>query len=1157
MSEPEKPLVDQQTRSFSPAAGESQIPSTASASAPGTTGRDSTADATKLPCPKIPGYQVHEEIARGGMGQIYTATDLVLNRRVAIKTLRPGCDAKRFITESQITACLPHPGIPPVHALGSLEEGTPFLAMKLIQGRTLQELLAERSRPAEDLPHFVQIFQQIAQAVGFAHSQGIIHRDLKPLNVMVGSFGEVQVMDWGLAKYLRADEGSEAHTEFVESSLTAFGTVMGTPGYLAPEQARGEAVDARADVFALGATLATILTGRPAIVEASVRDSIARAARGDVAEVMQRLEAAEADPELIRIAQSCLRADPKQRPADAQQVATEISTYRDRVEERLRLAELSASEAKIREAELQKRRRVWLGLAATLMIGTLVTSGLAIWANSARKAEQSAKFRAQRLQNRAELGENLAQKRLEQVEQEKRKADQQRQIAEAVRAFLQNKLLRLSDTNEQADELMRMGASSALARPDITIRELLDRAVGELTTENIEINFPNQPEVQGELLFTTGNAYLAVGSFGSAIDLLQRSADLRSKIFGRNSPEAQSALNNLGNACREAGQFLQAVAILEPLLESKQAQYDESHPDTLSTMQNLALAHSSLGQTARAISLFEKVIKLNESNPEVKIRDRLSAKQSLASAYLNAGRLDEADELIKLVLEQRRESLGQEHPTVYTTLNNLASFKQFQGEFELALQYLQEAEEGQTAKLGAEHPDTLATRNNLAIAYAESGRVDDAKVLLEEVHAIQIRTVGPEHRATLTTLNSLTHVLRLQGKLTEAIRLLRKLSAARVRVLGNEHPDTLNSMNNLGVALQDAGKIEEATEIFVQVAEMRKRNLGEEHVETLTSLNNLANIYRRQGRVDEAIELLKSVLTSRERQLGTNNPKTLTSMVNLAVSQGVAGEIDEAIELLERARIPLETQIGPDHRLTLSALNNLGRLYHQSGDLARAVELVKAVTESRERTLGENHPSTLISLNNLGRMHEDLGNVDESLEVFARMAAGVMSSELGANSILTLLGNSIRVHEHAEQWGQAEPWRRASIKMLQQEPGEQSPAYLQAMSELAFNLRQQRKWTEASQILRESLKHHESAMPEHWKTAATRMLLGKVLVETKQFEEAEQMLLQAHRELSGYGEANPAEGEEGSNVLQAQTEAAKSLRELYLATDRPKKAQDY
>src|SRR5262245_24920350 len=142
--------------------------------------------------PAIPGYRVLREIARGGMGRVLAARDLTLDRDIALKVLLPGANPDRFVRESKISARLPHPGIPPVHSLGTLADASPFLAMKLIAGRTLA---AEME--SADQPRLLQAFLQVCQAVGFAHSKGVVHRDLKPGNVMVGAFGEVQVMDWG------------------------------------------------------------------------------------------------------------------------------------------------------------------------------------------------------------------------------------------------------------------------------------------------------------------------------------------------------------------------------------------------------------------------------------------------------------------------------------------------------------------------------------------------------------------------------------------------------------------------------------------------------------------------------------------------------------------------------------------------------------------------------------------------------------------------------------------------------------------------------------------------------------------------------------------------------------------------------------------------
>jgi serine/threonine-protein kinase len=168
------------------------------------------------PVPALPRrvgrYEIERPIARGGMAEVWRGRDLDLGRSLAIKVLQERFAGqpelrRRFHEEARITGQLEHPGIPPVHEVGVLPDSRPFLAMKLIHGRTLAELLAERASVADDLPRWLGIFEQVSQAVGYAHSQGVIHRDLKPSNIMVGPFGEVQVMDWGLAKVLGERRG--------------------------------------------------------------------------------------------------------------------------------------------------------------------------------------------------------------------------------------------------------------------------------------------------------------------------------------------------------------------------------------------------------------------------------------------------------------------------------------------------------------------------------------------------------------------------------------------------------------------------------------------------------------------------------------------------------------------------------------------------------------------------------------------------------------------------------------------------------------------------------------------------------------------------------------------------------------------------------------
>ncbi|QJW95485.1 tetratricopeptide repeat protein [Frigoriglobus tundricola] len=267
--------------------------------------------------PAVPGYVVTREIGRGGMGVVYAARDPQFERELAIKVMHPGQSADQFVVEAKVTAGLPHPGVPPVYALGALPDGRPFLAMKLVEGRTLAQELNGAGRA--DLPRLLDHFQRVCLTVGFAHARGVVHRDLKPSNVMVGAYGEVQVMDWGLATR-PAHERPTVSDEPTEpargrTAATSGGRVRGTPAYMSPEQARGEPADDRSDVFALGGILAAVLTGAPPFAGDTVADTVRRAARADLAECFARLGACGADADLVAVARRCLAPHPADRYA--------------------------------------------------------------------------------------------------------------------------------------------------------------------------------------------------------------------------------------------------------------------------------------------------------------------------------------------------------------------------------------------------------------------------------------------------------------------------------------------------------------------------------------------------------------------------------------------------------------------------------------------------------------------------------------------------------------------------------------------------------------------------------------------------------------------------------------------------------------------------
>ena len=286
-------------------------------------------------------YRLLERVARGGMGVVYAAHDEMLDRRVALKVLDApdpsGSLAARLNREALVLARLEHPGIVPVHDVGTLVDGRVFYTMKFVEGRRLDKHI--QSVPA--LPDRLRLFLRICDSVAFAHARGVLHRDLKPSNIMVGAFGEVLVMDWGLAKFL-SDPGSpqpvpDPDATIVEpprirdvvgadftsvpashdsvatqaTQVTGQGTVLGTPGFMSPEQARGEGdrLDERSDIYALGAILKFLCT-----------DKVPVAASAQTWRIHKSLDA---------ICSKAMTADAAKRYASAAELTADVSRFLD------------------------------------------------------------------------------------------------------------------------------------------------------------------------------------------------------------------------------------------------------------------------------------------------------------------------------------------------------------------------------------------------------------------------------------------------------------------------------------------------------------------------------------------------------------------------------------------------------------------------------------------------------------------------------------------------------------------------------------------------------------------------------------------------------------------------------------------------------------
>ena len=298
-------------------------------------------------------YSTSSVLGAGGMGEVRLVHDARVGRDIAMKVMAKGkLDSVRFLREARIQGQLEHPAIVPVYDLAAGEDGELYFTMKRVRGKTLEDIIAGRDahEPGDEIysrRRLLSAFVSVCLAVDFAHSRGVLHRDLKPSNLMLGHFGEVYVLDWGIAKLAGDAEASQGHAEVHDDTryATAAGLVLGTAGFMAPEQVRADTVDARADVYALGAILFEILTGAPLNTGQTAVELMKSTLVDAAPRVRAACSEAAVPPELEAV---CLRAtalDLATRTGSARAVANAIERFLDGDRDLARRKELALEHA--------------------------------------------------------------------------------------------------------------------------------------------------------------------------------------------------------------------------------------------------------------------------------------------------------------------------------------------------------------------------------------------------------------------------------------------------------------------------------------------------------------------------------------------------------------------------------------------------------------------------------------------------------------------------------------------------------------------------------------------------------------------------------------------------------------------------------------------
>jgi tetratricopeptide (TPR) repeat protein len=640
------------------------------------------------------------------MGVVHRARDRELDREVAVKVLQHqypsgSATARRFVDEARITAQLQHPGIPAVYQVGTCADGQPYLAMKLIKGDTLDNLL-KADAPLDRLA----VFEAICHAVGYAHAHEVIHRDLKPANVMVGAFGEVQVMDWGLAKQLatpgrpgggRAADpcATTAPTEIrtgreSDTPFTQYGSVLGTPAFMAPEQAVGELdkVGARSDVFGLGAILCVLLTDQPPYTGKDADSVRVAALRGRTEEAFARLDGCGANPEVIALCKRCLAFEPADRPADGREVGRAVVDLRRAADERAHQAERDRLAAEVQVGEQRKRRRViqWAAsaVAAVLLVGVVGTGWGLIRAEERRREAESALDAKEEARAAEEEAKKDALNAQAAVEERRKEAVHARKVATEQRGLALNTV---RDVLLRVDNLMKNDAKLAPLRVSI-IRQMLHSM--DQIRDHAKKN-PLEDRTEAIAYSNMGDVYFRTNRIEDAAVWHRKAHAILEKLV-RESPDDPGYLATLasysttlaetefrlGNGNRSHELLVRAlelnrkrlrlVQVPKPTAQDQMTIASAEH-DIANALQLLAYNDLRLGDPVSAIENYPAADRAFAALPPpmpnflMVRRTRNEIKVRLADAHSKLGRLEDAEKLFREAIADRELLLKLTPPT--------------------------------------------------------------------------------------------------------------------------------------------------------------------------------------------------------------------------------------------------------------------------------------------------------------------------------------------------------------------------------------------------------------------------------------------------------------------------------------------------------------
>jgi tetratricopeptide (TPR) repeat protein/tRNA A-37 threonylcarbamoyl transferase component Bud32 len=723
---------------------------------------DMTAPEGEMPAASVPGYEILGELGRGGMGVVYKARQLHLNRVVALKMILAGAHAGpdaivRFLHEAETIARLKHPLVVQVHEFGT-HEGKPFFSLEYMEGGSLADRLqGEPLTPAEA----ARLIETIAGAVQAAHEQGIIHRDLKPPNVLLTADGTPKITDFGLAK-------------LGTSALTATGDVLGTPCYMAPEQAVGHAkgVGPGADIYALGAMLYELLTGKPPFKGGSAWETIQLAIGLEPVAPRQLQPRVPRDLETICL--KCLQKEPSKRYASAAALADDLRRFREG--EPIAARPVGTTERLWRWC---RRKPVIASLTAALSLVVVgAIAGLThLWLVA--DAERSA---AVHERGRAEENAQAARQQQTQAEEKTRLAK-----AEADKA---TRIAQLLAGMFEASDPLGLGGTPILpfrSGETLTALKILDRGKDFVTS-----SLDQDPEVQAKLMDTLGGVYCTLGHTETAAPLLEKALAFRRAHLPPDDPDLASTLHNLGWLNHQDGDYARAEKYYREALQIRR-QHERAYPIALTTtLITLAWLLTDMEDYAPAEALFKEAMQRRQQASGKDHRDVAVTRAGLAFVYFQQGRLDAA---------------------VAPTLECIGAVGKMQGNTRLSASVVSLMQ-------------GLLARDLAAVRLLGMGGPAEAERCLRKSLDLARGILHDNHPYHALVLHELARTLERDSKRQDEAEACYRKSLEIAKPYGLGHPKVQILLRSYCDLLRERGKRDEADKLLAQAAKHARERYG-------------------------------------------------------------------------------------------------------------------------------------------------------------------------------------------------------------------------------------------------------------------------------------------------------------------------------------------